>query len=77
MMQGCPPVDLLIRTSGETRLSDFLCWQVCHAQLVFADVLWPDFSFYDLLRALLQFHMASSHLKSLQAVSYINYFGKS
>ncbi|EIE27677.1 Di-trans-poly-cis-decaprenylcistransferase [Coccomyxa subellipsoidea C-169] len=66
--EGCPPVDLLIRTSGETRLSDFLCWQVRHAQLVFADVLWPDFSFYDLLRALLQFQMASTHLKSLQAL---------
>ena len=53
MLQGCLPVDLLIHTSGETRLSDIMCSQVRNAQLVFANLLWPDFSFFDLLRALL------------------------
>jgi undecaprenyl diphosphate synthase len=38
-----PPVDLLIRTSGEMRLSNFLLWQVAYAELVVTDVLWPDF----------------------------------
>ena len=40
---SAPPVDLLIRTSGEQRLSNFLLWQAAYAELVFTDVLWPDF----------------------------------
>ena len=39
-----PPVDLLIRTSGETRISNFLLWQLAYAELQFLDVLWPDFT---------------------------------
>lgn len=39
-----PPVDLLIRTSGEIRLSNFLLWQLAYAELQFLDVLWPDFT---------------------------------
>ena len=38
-----PPLDLLIRTSGEVRLSNFLLWQAAYAEMVFTDVLWPDF----------------------------------
>jgi undecaprenyl diphosphate synthase len=38
-----PPLDLLVRTSGEVRLSNFLLWQAAYAELVFTDVLWPDF----------------------------------
>ncbi|RVQ65828.1 di-trans,poly-cis-decaprenylcistransferase [Croceicoccus ponticola] len=41
---GLPPLDLLIRTSGEVRLSNFLLWQAAYAELYFTDVLWPDFS---------------------------------
>ena len=37
------PVDRLIRTGGERRLSDFLLWEVAYAELVFLDVAWPDF----------------------------------
>ena len=40
---GLPPLDLLIRTSGEYRLSNFLLWQVAYAELVFLNILWPDF----------------------------------
>ncbi len=40
---GLPPVDLLIRTSGEERLSNFLLWQLAYAELMFVDTLWPDF----------------------------------
>jgi undecaprenyl diphosphate synthase len=40
---GLPPPDLLIRTSGEHRLSNFLLWQAAYAELLFVDTLWPDF----------------------------------
>ena len=49
---GQPPVDLIIRPSGEQRLSNFLLWQGAYAELVFMDVLWPDFAPADLDRAL-------------------------
>ncbi len=39
-----PPVDLLIRTSGEIRISNFLLWQIAYAELQFLDILWPDFT---------------------------------
>ena len=39
-----PPVDLLIRTSGEVRISNFLLWQIAYAEMQFLDVLWPDFN---------------------------------
>ncbi|QZH74515.1 MAG: di-trans,poly-cis-decaprenylcistransferase [Erythrobacter sp.] len=45
-----PPLDLLIRTSGEVRLSNFLLWQAAYAEMLFMDVLWPDFG-EDHLRA--------------------------
>ena len=41
---GLPALDLLIRTSGEIRLSNFLLWQAAYAEMVFTDVLWPDFT---------------------------------
>jgi undecaprenyl diphosphate synthase len=47
-----PDPDLLIRTSGELRLSNFLLWQLAYAELVFVDTLWPDFGEDDLRRAL-------------------------
>ena len=50
--QGLPPLDLLIRTSGEQRLSNFLLWQAAYAELLFVDTLWPDFD-GDALRAAL------------------------
>jgi undecaprenyl diphosphate synthase len=50
--QNLPDVDLLIRTSGEQRISNFLLWQIAYAELYFTDVLWPDFSKEDLYKAL-------------------------
>jgi undecaprenyl diphosphate synthase len=50
-----PPLDLLIRTSGEQRLSNFLLWQAAYAELLFVDTLWPDFDGDTLRAALGQF----------------------
>ncbi|MEA5473969.1 isoprenyl transferase [Synechococcus sp. CCY9201] len=52
---GEPDPDLLIRTSGEQRLSNFLLWQLAYAELHITDVLWPDFDQEALLRALLDY----------------------
>lgn len=52
---GMPDPDLLIRTSGELRLSNFLLWQLAYAEFYVTDVLWPDFDRYELLRALLDY----------------------
>lgn len=49
------PVDLLIRTGGEQRLSDFLLWEVAYAELFFTPVMWPEFSVADLRRILQEF----------------------
>lgn len=50
-----PPLDLLVRTSGEIRLSNFLLWQAAYAELYFTDVLWPDFTADHLREALDEF----------------------
>jgi undecaprenyl diphosphate synthase len=52
---GMPDPDLIIRTSGEQRLSNFLLWQSAYAELVFMDVLWPDFAAEHFLAALSDF----------------------
>ena len=50
-----PPVDLLIRTSGEIRISNFLLWQIAYAELQFLNVLWPDFSKDDLFQCVVDY----------------------
>jgi undecaprenyl diphosphate synthase len=55
MTAGLPPVDLMIRTSGEQRISNFLLWQLAYAELVFTDVSWPDFKEADLMEAVKTF----------------------
>lgn len=50
--QNLPDVDLLIRTSGEQRVSNFLLWQIAYAELYFTKVLWPDFTEQDLYKAI-------------------------
>jgi undecaprenyl diphosphate synthase len=52
---GQPEPDLLIRTSGEMRVSNFLLWQIAYAELYVTDTLWPDFNRAELLRAILDF----------------------
>lgn len=52
---GLPPVDLLIRTSGEMRLSNFLLWELAYAELLFTPTMWPDFRKPELLAAIAEF----------------------
>src|SRR5665213_1862828 len=56
LLDEVPPVDLLIRTGGEQRLSDFLLWESAYAELVFSERMWPEFSAHDLRRAVQVFH---------------------
>ncbi|MDR3237318.1 MAG: di-trans,poly-cis-decaprenylcistransferase [Spirochaetia bacterium] len=49
---GLPETDLIIRTSGEYRISNFMLWQLAYAELVFTDILWPDFAARDLYKAI-------------------------
>ena len=53
--QNFPDVDLLIRTSGEQRISNFLLWQIAYAELYFTDILWPDFRRENLYEAIVAY----------------------
>ena len=53
--RNLPPVDLLIRTSGEERISNFLLWHIAYAELYFTKTLWPDFKKEDLEKALISY----------------------
>jgi undecaprenyl diphosphate synthase len=53
--RGLPDLDLVIRTSGEKRLSNFLLWQAAYAELIFVDTLWPDFGEEEFVAALTEF----------------------
>jgi undecaprenyl diphosphate synthase len=62
-----PDPDLLIRTSGEMRVSNFLLWQIAYAELYVTNVLWPDFKRADLLRAILDFQNRDRRFGGLSA----------
>ena len=62
-----PPVDLLIRTGGEQRLSDFLLWECAYAELLFVRKLWPDFGPADLRQAVAEFHRRDRRFGGLSA----------
>jgi undecaprenyl diphosphate synthase len=65
---GLRDVDLVIRTSGEQRLSDFLLWESAYAELHFTQRMWPDFDARDLAEALASFHGRERRFGGLQAV---------
>lgn len=62
---GGTDVDLLIRTGGEQRLSDFLLWECAYAELVFTPVMWPDFQAADLASAVAEFRSRERRFGSL------------
>jgi len=61
-----PDVDLVIRTSGEKRISNFLLWQAAYAEFVFTDVLWPDFELSDLQSAIQEFNRRDRRFGNLE-----------
>uniref|UniRef100_H3A886 Alkyl transferase n=3 Tax=Latimeria chalumnae TaxID=7897 RepID=H3A886_LATCH len=61
--RNSPDPDLLIRTSGEVRLSDFLLWQTSYSCLVFQSVLWPEYSFWNLCEAIIKYQLNHSALQ--------------
>jgi undecaprenyl diphosphate synthase len=66
---GLPDPDLLIRTSGELRLSNFLLWQLAYAEFVFVDVYWPDFSKDVFAAAIAEYHQRSRRFGGTSARS--------
>jgi undecaprenyl diphosphate synthase len=62
-----PEPDLVIRTSGEKRISNFLLWQAAYSEFVFTDVLWPDFTKADLQAAIADFHKRERRFGNLNA----------
>lgn len=67
-----PNPDILIRTSGEVRLSDFLLWQTGFTQICFNEVLWPEFSFWDLLGLVFKYQRSFSGVKNIQTEDHNN-----
>ena len=65
---GLPPLDLVIRTSGEQRLSDFLLWEGAYAELHFTRRMWPEFDANDLAEALASFHRRERRFGGLEAL---------
>jgi undecaprenyl diphosphate synthase len=63
----CPDPDLLIRTSGEMRISNFLLWQIAYAELYVTETLWPDFTRTDLLQAVLDYQKRDRRYGGLSA----------
>ena len=63
----CPDPDLLIRTSGEMRISNFLLWQIAYAELYITETLWPDFCRTDLLKAILDYQKRDRRFGGLAA----------
>lgn len=61
-----PDVDLVIRTSGEKRISNFLLWQAAYAEFVFTDVLWPDFALADLKAAIDEYNTRNRRFGNLE-----------
>ena len=68
---GVPDPDLLIRTSGEMRISNFLLWQIAYAEIYVTDTLWPDFRRIDLLRAVLDYQKRDRRFGGLKTLATV------
>jgi undecaprenyl diphosphate synthase len=68
LTRGLPDPDLMIRTSGEQRISNFLLWQLAYAEIYFTPVQWPDFDKAELLRALLEYQRRERRFGGLSPI---------
>lgn len=68
MTSDLPPLDLMIRTSGELRISNYLLWQLAYAELYFTSIAWPDFKEEQLYEALLDYQKRNRRFGSLNEV---------
>ena len=55
MTNGLPEIDLMVRTSGEVRISNFLLWQIAYSELIFTKVYWPDFTEAELENVIIEY----------------------
>jgi undecaprenyl diphosphate synthase len=69
---GLPDPDLLIRTSGEMRVSNFLLWQIAYSEIFVSEVLWPDFRGQCFLEAILEYQRRERRYGGIQSPSYQN-----
>ena len=67
--RGLPELDLLIRTSGEMRISNFLLWQIAYSEIYVTDTLWPDFRRADMLEAVVDYQQRDRRFGGLQLVA--------
>ena len=65
MTSDLPPLDLMIRTSGELRISNYLLWQLAYAELYFTSIAWPDFKEEQLYEALLDYQKRNGRFGAL------------
>ncbi|MDF2699226.1 MAG: pyrophosphate synthase [Haloplasmataceae bacterium] len=68
MTHGMPNIDLLIRTSGEIRISNFLLWQIAYSELYFTDQYWPDFDEVELYKALSEYQRRNRRFGGVEEV---------
>ncbi|PYS92884.1 MAG: hypothetical protein DMF64_07370, partial [Acidobacteria bacterium] len=66
---GLPELDLLVRTSGELRISNFLLWQAAYSEIYVTDILWPDFRRVHLLEAVVEYQRRDRRFGGLQLVA--------
>jgi len=66
MTNGLPEIDLMVRTSGEVRISNFLLWQIAYSELVFTDVYWPDFTEEELERVIIEYQSRNRRFGGLK-----------
>ena len=69
LTQGLKDPELLIRTSGEKRISNFLLWQLAYSEIYISDVLWPDFNEFEFLKAILDYQSRNRRFGGIESLS--------
>ena len=69
LLKGTKDPELLIRTSGEKRISNFLLWQLAYSEIYITDVLWPDFNKNEFLKAIIDYQSRDRRFGGLESLS--------